>query len=37
MTRRQPDIQNMKQLLKRDFTSLEEGLNRIIALKKNNK
>ncbi|MBK8698217.1 MAG: NAD-dependent epimerase/dehydratase family protein [Saprospiraceae bacterium] len=34
MTRRQPDIQNMKQLLKRDFTSLEEGLNRIIALKK---
>ncbi|MBL0304994.1 MAG: NAD-dependent epimerase/dehydratase family protein [Chitinophagaceae bacterium] len=37
MTRRQPDIQNMKQLLKRDFTSLEEGLNKIIALKKNNK
>jgi len=34
MTRRQPDIQNMKQLLKRDFTSLEEGLNKIIALKK---
>lgn len=37
MTRRQPDIQNMKQLLKRDFTSLEDGLNKIIALKKNNK
>ena len=34
MTRRQPDIQNMKQLLKRDFTSLEGGLNKIIALKK---
>ncbi|MBK9381612.1 MAG: NAD-dependent epimerase/dehydratase family protein [Chitinophagaceae bacterium] len=37
MTRRQPDIQNMKQLLKRDFMSLEQGLNKIIALKKNNK
>ncbi len=37
MTRRQPDIQNMKQLLKRDFTRLEDGLNKIIALKKNNK
>jgi len=33
MTRRQPDIQNMKQLLKRDFTSLEDGLQRIIALR----
>ena len=34
MTRRQPDIQNMKQLLKRDFMSLEQGLNKIIAMKK---
>ncbi|MBL7749204.1 MAG: NAD-dependent epimerase/dehydratase family protein [Chitinophagaceae bacterium] len=33
MTRRQPDIQNMKQLLKRDFTSLEDGLQRIITLR----
>lgn len=30
MTRRQPDIVNMRQLLKREFTSLEEGLQRII-------
>jgi UDP-glucose 4-epimerase len=37
MTRRQPDISNMKQLLKRDFISLEEGLSRIIALRMNNK
>jgi len=36
MTRRQPDIQNMKQLLERDFTSLEVGLNKIIAFKKDN-
>jgi nucleoside-diphosphate-sugar epimerase len=36
MTRRQPEITNMKQLLKRDFTSLEDGLARIIALRKNN-
>lgn len=35
MTRRQPDIENMKQLLKRDFISLEEGLKKIIALRKN--
>lgn len=34
MTRRQPDIENMKQLLKRDFIPLEEGLNKIIALRK---
>lgn len=31
MTRRQPDIGNMKQLLKRDFVSLEEGLSKIIS------
>ncbi|MBL7731242.1 MAG: NAD-dependent epimerase/dehydratase family protein [Chitinophagaceae bacterium] len=36
MTRRQPDIQNMLKLLKRDFTSLEEGLQKIISLRKNN-
>ncbi len=35
MTRRQPDISSMKQLLKRDFTSLEDGLTKIINLKKN--
>jgi len=29
MTRRQPDITNMKKLLKNDFTSLEDGLSRI--------
>ena len=34
MTRRQPDIANMKQLLKRDFISLEDGLSRIISLRK---
>ncbi len=34
MTRRQPDIGNMNQLLKRDFITLEEGLSRIISLKK---
>lgn len=33
MTRRQPDIHNMKQLLERDFTSLEDGLQRIIAVR----
>jgi nucleoside-diphosphate-sugar epimerase len=33
MTRRQPDIVNMRQLLKREFTSLEEGLQRIIQNK----
>jgi nucleoside-diphosphate-sugar epimerase len=30
MTRRQPDIANMKKLLNRDFTSLEAGLTEII-------
>jgi nucleoside-diphosphate-sugar epimerase len=30
MTRRQPDIGNMNQLLKRDFISLEDGLTKII-------
>ena len=30
MTRRQPDIERMKFLLNRDFTSLEEGLEKII-------
>ncbi|HMK25850.1 MAG TPA: NAD-dependent epimerase/dehydratase family protein [Chitinophagaceae bacterium] len=34
MTRRQPDIGNMSQLLKKDFISLEEGLSRIIKLRK---
>jgi len=34
MTRRQPDIGNMGQLLKKDFISLEEGLARIITLRK---
>jgi nucleoside-diphosphate-sugar epimerase len=33
MTRRQPDIGNMNQLLKREFISLDEGLSRIIALR----
>ncbi|MBI1343055.1 MAG: NAD-dependent epimerase/dehydratase family protein [Terrimonas sp.] len=30
MTRRQPDIEKMQDLLKRPFTSLEEGLSKII-------
>jgi UDP-glucose 4-epimerase len=30
MTRRQPDILNMKQLLNREFLSLESGLNKIL-------
>ena len=34
MTRRQPDILNMKQLLNRDFISLEEGLHEILRRKK---
>ena len=34
MTRRQPDIGYMGQLLKKDFISLEEGLSRIIRLRK---
>jgi nucleoside-diphosphate-sugar epimerase len=34
MTRRQPDITNMKKLLKNDFTSLEDGLSRIIKLRR---
>ncbi len=37
MTRRQPDIGNMGQLLKRNFISLEEGLSRIINLRRKNK
>ena len=37
MTRRQPDIGNMSQLLKRDFISLEDGLSRIINLRRVNK
>jgi UDP-glucose 4-epimerase len=36
MTRRQPDINKMKQLLNRPFTSLEAGLKGIIDLRKNN-
>ena len=34
MTRRQPDIQNMKTLLNRDFTPLETGLKEIISRRK---
>jgi nucleoside-diphosphate-sugar epimerase len=34
MTRRQPDITNMRKLLKNDFTSLEDGLSRIIKLRR---
>jgi len=34
MTRRQPDISNMKKLLNRNFTSLETGLREIIKNKK---
>ncbi len=37
MTRRQPDIGNMNQLINHDFITLEEGLSRIIALRKENK
>jgi UDP-glucose 4-epimerase len=35
MTRRQPDILNMKKLLNRDFVSLEAGLDEIVKGKKN--
>jgi UDP-glucose 4-epimerase len=34
MTRRQPEITNMKQLLNRPFVTLEEGLKRIIEKRK---
>jgi UDP-glucose 4-epimerase len=34
MTRRQPDISNMKKLLNRDFTPLEAGLKEIIERRK---
>ncbi len=34
MTRRQPEISSMSQLLKREFTSLEDGLTKIINLRK---
>jgi UDP-glucose 4-epimerase len=34
MTRRQPDILNMRKLLNRDFTSLETGLKEIIRSRK---
>jgi UDP-glucose 4-epimerase len=34
MTRRQPDISNMKTLLNRDFTSLEAGLKEVIKSRK---
>lgn len=33
MTRRQPDIEKMRDLLKRPFTSLEEGLSKVIAFR----
>jgi UDP-glucose 4-epimerase len=35
MTRRKPDVSNMKKLLRREFISLEDGLSRIISFKKN--
>lgn len=34
MTRRKPDIGKMKQLLKREMTSIEEGIRRIIVTRK---
>jgi nucleoside-diphosphate-sugar epimerase len=34
MTRRQPDISNMKKLLNRDFTSFEAGLEEVIKSRK---
>ena len=34
MTRRQPDIANMQKLLNRSFTSLEEGLQKVIESRK---
>lgn len=34
MTRRQPDISNMKKLLKRNFTTLEEGILKILATRR---
>ena len=34
MTRRQPDISNMKKLLNRDFTSLETGITEVIKNRK---
>lgn len=34
MTRRQPDISNMKKLLNRDFTSIEAGMNEVIKSRK---
>jgi nucleoside-diphosphate-sugar epimerase len=34
MTRRQPDISNMKKLLSRDFTTLETGLKEVIKSRK---
>ncbi|MBL7739733.1 MAG: NAD-dependent epimerase/dehydratase family protein [Chitinophagaceae bacterium] len=37
MTRRQPDISSMLQLLKREFIPLEEGLSRIIRLREKSK
>jgi nucleoside-diphosphate-sugar epimerase len=35
MTRRKPDVSNMKKLLRREFISLEDGLSRIISFKRN--
>ena len=34
MTRRQPEITNMKKLLDRDFISLEDGLKEILKTRK---
>jgi nucleoside-diphosphate-sugar epimerase len=34
MTRRQPDIENMKKLLSRDFLSLEDGIKEILKKRK---
>jgi hypothetical protein len=32
MTRRQPDISKMKQLLNRDLMGLEEGIKKVLEL-----
>ena len=34
MTRRQPDIKNMKTLLNCPFTPLEEGLHKVVEARK---
>jgi nucleoside-diphosphate-sugar epimerase len=34
MTRRKPDISKMKKLLDREMTTIEEGIKRIISLRR---